>query len=83
MESIRESIEDFEYLVMLRDAIARAEETGKPAETIAQARALLEELPDRVLEASRSGTFRWNEPLDRDIADRARLEILDMLVLLQ
>lgn len=83
MESIRESVEDFEYLVMLRGAIAQAEEANKPAETIAKARALLEEAPGRVLEASRAGALNWKEPLDRDVADRARLEILEMLTQLQ
>ena len=83
MESIRESIEDFEYLVMLRDAIAKAEAAGKPAELVGKAKALLDELPDRVLEASREGTLSWKEPRDRDFADRARLEILEMLVQLQ
>ncbi|MFO7973806.1 MAG: hypothetical protein R6V12_04145 [Candidatus Hydrogenedentota bacterium] len=83
MESIRESVEDFEYLVMLREAIARAEQADKPAETIGKARALLEELPNQVLEASRADTFRWKEPLDRGFADRARMQIADMLVQLQ
>ena len=40
MESIRESIQDFEYLVMLRDALARAETANAPAATLDAARAL-------------------------------------------
>jgi hypothetical protein len=83
MESIRESVEDFEYLVMLREAIARSEEGSKPADMIAKARALLETLPDEVLDASRGATKNWKEPLDRDFADRARLEIAEMLMQLQ
>ena len=79
MEAIRESIQDFEYLVMLRDAIARAGES----DTAAAASVLLAELPGRVLDASRSKTQYWNEPLDRDVADRARLEILDRLMELE
>ncbi len=79
MESIRESIQDFEYLVMLRDALARAETANAPAATLDAARALLAELPGRVLDASRAESLSWKEPLDRGVADRARLEILEML----
>ncbi|MEA3365421.1 MAG: hypothetical protein U9Q79_07250, partial [Candidatus Hydrogenedentes bacterium] len=83
MESIRESVEDFEYLVMLGEAIARAEQANKPADTIAKARALLDNLPSQVLDASRADTRNWKEPLDRGFADRARLQIAEMLVQLQ
>ena len=83
MEAIRESIQDFEYLVMLRDAIDRATQAGTPAATLDAARTLLADLPGRVLDASRTPSFSWSEPLDRGVADQARLEILAMLARLR
>jgi len=80
LEACREGIEDYEYLVMLREAVAEAEASGRNGRALARARRLLAEVPNRVLEAGTSNTFRWNAEIDRDGADRARLEILDALV---
>ncbi|MCP4642174.1 MAG: hypothetical protein GY851_17150 [bacterium] len=83
MEAIREGIEDFEYLVMLRDAVAAAEDAGRQDAPVKQGRALLNDIPDRVLNEETLGGFWWRDALDRDVADEARVEILDALVALK
>jgi len=79
LEAIREGIYDFQYLVLLREAIKAAKAKGIPEEKILTAEKLLDEAPREVL---------WNhgalaEPkwlattrIDRTIADRMRLRIL-------
>lgn len=83
LEACREGIEDFEYFVMLRGAIDAAGAKGVSTETIQKARAMLTELPDQVLRTGENTPFRWyaNQE-DRFAADRAREQILDMLVAL-
>jgi hypothetical protein len=84
LEACREGIEDFEYLVMLRDAIAGAEARGVDAGTLDQARSLLADLPRQVIDAGHTVTFRWmNEDVDHAPADRAREQILETLVKLE
>jgi GNAT superfamily N-acetyltransferase len=82
MEAAREGVEDYEYLFMLRDAIAQAEQSGISPEIIEQARTVLTERPDQVLSASYGDNpaFWWSEEIDRGRADQARVEILDLLV---
>jgi len=85
MEAIREGVEDYEYLRMLRDEIAAAEEAGKvDAEVIASATRLLETAADRVTTCMTSEKdIRWAKPKDRSVADAVRIEILDALVALR
>ena len=80
-EAIREGIEDYEYLFMLRQAIQDAEQRGADAALIRQAQDLLDTLPGQVLPAP-DATIQWAEPLDRSEADLARAQILDMLAAL-
>ncbi len=80
MEAIRESVEDYEYLVMLHDKIAAVKEPGKDDPLIERATRLLTEAADRVLNADGADKLKWDEPKDRSIADAIRLEILDILV---
>ena len=82
MEACREGVEDFECFVMLRDAIAEAEAKGVESESLNGARKLLTELPGRVCEAGATDSFRWSEDIDRTVADKARVEVLDALVAL-
>jgi hypothetical protein len=83
MEAIREGVEDYEYLVMLRDAIARAEQRGAPRDVLARARRLLVEAVERVCDPKTLTAFWWSQPKDRTVADRVRKEILDVLVALR
>jgi hypothetical protein len=79
MEAIRESVEDFEYLVMLRDRIAAAEKAGQKSPALDRARHLLATAADRVLTAPDAAKLSWSAPKDRSLADAVRVEILDVL----
>ena len=79
MEAIRESVADYQYFVMLRDAVAKAD-PGHPA--VAKARELLATGARRVLEAPNAGRMSWLDPKDRWIAETVRLEILEALAAL-
>lgn len=79
MEAIRESVEDYEYLVMLRDKIAAAEQAGRMGPVLDRARALLAGAADRVLNAAGVNVLTWAAPKDRGMADTVRMEILDVL----
>ncbi len=83
MEAIREGVEDYEYLRMLRDRIAEAGPAAD-AKTLEEAKRLLVSAPDRVTACmTKSSLIGWTEPKDRTVADAAREEILEMLVRLK
>lgn len=86
MEAIREGVEDYEYLVMLRDRISMLEKKGSLSEILSRAKVLLDGACERVMKGIKhnpeefgiSGT--WSDPkTDRTVADRVRIEILEML----
>jgi hypothetical protein len=79
MEAIRESVEDYEYLGMLRDKIAAAGKAGRTGPALERARTLLAGAADRVLNAPGASVLTWSAPKDRGIADAVRAEILDAL----
>lgn len=80
MEALRESVEDFEYFVMLKDAIAKAN-PGNPA--LPKAKELLQSGARRVLEATNANKLNWFDDKNRWIAEEVRLEILETLVALK
>jgi len=82
MEACREGIEDYEYLAMLQERVEAAERSGTSSKALKQARQLLSQLPDRVLNTETLAGFWWRTPLDRTVADAARLDILEALVAL-
>ncbi len=79
MESIREGIQDFEYLVMLRERIKQLTAAGAPHPLLPRARALLEGAARRVIEAEGAGEIGWKDPKDRSVADTVRIEIGEIL----
>ncbi|NLE66392.1 MAG: DUF1028 domain-containing protein [Lentisphaerae bacterium] len=81
MEAIREGVEDYEYLRMLRDRVAELERRNVPAHAIAGAKALLGSAADRVTGCMTNvKMIQWAEPKDRSIADRIRAEVLEALM---
>ncbi len=76
LEALRESIEDYEYFVMLRAAL-NAAPADHPA--LARARTLLDLGADRVLGAEGAANKRWAQPKDRTVADAVRLEIAGVI----
>lgn len=84
MEACREGIEDYEYLVMLEQAIKAAEgQTPPKADAIERARALLSECPGLVLDTGTSDSLMWSAEVDRSVADAVRAEIIAVLEDLQ
>jgi len=83
LEAIREGAQDYEALVLLRDAIAEAERLERSAPLVAQAKALLDGACDRVLEAENAANYGWDVPKDRSVADRVRVEVLGMIAALR
>jgi len=80
MEALRESVEDFEYFVMLKDAIAKAN-PGNLA--LPKAKELLQSGAHRVLDAKNANMLNWSDDKNRWIAEEVRLEILETLVVLK
>ncbi|MBO4344557.1 MAG: hypothetical protein J5833_02300, partial [Victivallales bacterium] len=87
-EAIRESVQDYEYLCMLRDRIAELKKAGKGGRKIAAAEALLAEAPKRVLKTEKpEGALpwintlgmMWNDEKDRSIIDDETVKVLRML----
>jgi len=79
-EAVREGVQDYECLVMLRDRIAALNKEGRSGPHVANARALLDGACDRVLAGENGRNYRWDEHKDRTIADKVRIEILEALV---
>jgi len=84
MEAIREGVEDYEYLVMLKQRLAELKSAGNPPPMTAAAEALLSGAAGRVLEEPGDwfwpdAKFAWTKQADRQTADEVRIEILDML----
>jgi hypothetical protein len=79
MESIRESVEDYEYFVMLRRAIDRAKAAGKAGSATDAAEALLSNRVQQVLTAEGVNKLFWRDPKDRSRADLLRVEVLRKL----
>jgi hypothetical protein len=81
MEAIREGIEDYEYLRMLRDRIAEMEEKGVKSKAVDSARKLMDTVADRVTSCMlKPDMIHWSKAKDRSIADTVRLEVLEALV---
>jgi hypothetical protein len=80
MEALCEGVQDYEYLTMLNGRIRELQARGVQSEHLARAKRLLATACDRVLAGQQGNNFRWDEPKDRTIADRVRIEVLQSLV---
>ncbi|HQC53460.1 MAG TPA: hypothetical protein PLE92_10030, partial [Lentisphaeria bacterium] len=78
-EAVREGVQDYEYLVMLRDRIAQLKKAGKGGAALAKAERLLAEAPGRALASVLPGSLQWKRPKDRSLMDQVRIEILHAL----
>ena len=75
MEAIREGRFDYEYLTLLRDAVAKA----PPGPARDRGQALLAEAPRRVLGDAGAEALAWSAAKDRGLADRTRTDVLAAL----
>jgi hypothetical protein len=82
MEAIRESVEDYEYLVMLKQAVDRAESANEPRPGLEEARRLLRTAAEEVLADADPQQLIWHAPKNRDHADAVRIRILQCLTAL-
>ncbi|MGI5818936.1 MAG: discoidin domain-containing protein [Armatimonadota bacterium] len=82
MEAIRESQQDFEYLVMLQRRVEELAAAGASDADLAAARRLLAEGPLQVI-GEQPGEYRWDAERDRTAQDRVRHEILRTLLELE
>jgi len=81
MEAIREGIEDYEYLRMLRDRIAEVERKGVKSKAVNSAKKLVDTAGDRVTSCMlKPEMIYWGRAKDRSIADAVRLDVLETLV---
>lgn len=83
MEAVRESVEDYEYFVMLRKAVERAKSSGRTDAAVAKAESLLRTGAEKVLTSPDVAQIRWHAPKDRTRADAVRVEILKALASLR
>lgn len=82
LEAMREGVEDYEYFVMLQQAIKEAAAQGRAGTEVDLAGQLLESLPVSVCEAA-AGEKKWHRPnVDRTLADEARIQVLAALTAL-
>jgi len=82
-EAIREGVEDFEYLAMLRDRVTLLSRTDPNRAGLSRAMALLDSAAGTVLGASGATDMEWVSDKDRLSAERVRLAIADLLELLR
>ncbi|MBI4025031.1 MAG: hypothetical protein HY360_08625 [Verrucomicrobia bacterium] len=79
MEGIREGVQDYQYLVMLRDRIRQTEKANARNPMLAEARSLLSNACSRVLHDQEAQDGKWISNKDRSIADQVCVEIGVML----
>ncbi|MCL4217546.1 MAG: hypothetical protein KJ052_11165, partial [Candidatus Hydrogenedentes bacterium] len=83
LEACREGIQDYEYLIMLEQAIAKARDAGRDGAAVREAQSLLDTLPLEVCQEGYLPSFYWPDELDRTRADLAREKIAEALVALE
>lgn len=79
MEAIRESVEDYETLLLLKRTIESAEQSGRDGPEIQAARKILDSAAAEVLDADGASELRWHDAKDRSIADAVRTRVLQAL----
>ena len=82
-EAIREGVEDFEYLAMLRDRVDELGRSDPNHAGLSEARTLLENGVTLVLNAPGATEMQWVPDKDRSAAERVRLSVADLLDLLR
>jgi len=83
MEAVRESVEDYETFVMLRQAVEKAKAAGRADAAVAEAETLLKTAAAEVLAAPNADQLDLHAPKDRTKADTLRVRLLKSLASLQ
>ncbi len=79
MEAIRESVQDYETLLLLKRAVERAEQSGRNGPEVREARRVLQSAAAEVLDAEGASGLPWHDAKDRSIADAVRARVLQAL----
>jgi hypothetical protein len=79
MAAIREGAQDYEYFVMLNSRIAELEKKGVKSPVLQQAKQLASDGPEAVTEQITTESLPWEAPKDRDMMDKVRVQVLEML----
>lgn len=82
MQAIVEGVQDHEYLCLLADRVRNLELQGPKDARLVAARQLLKRAAEEVTGGLRLADLYWSRPKDRSVADRVRVEILEMLTAL-
>ncbi|MFW5867562.1 MAG: hypothetical protein ACOCX2_07075, partial [Armatimonadota bacterium] len=77
-EAVREGVEDYTILWMLREAVEGHE--GVETDAVRHARELLATLPAQIADRNISGAYRWTDERDRPATDEAREQLLRALM---
>lgn len=80
MEAIREGIEDYEYLTMLRARVTELQGRGVDDVRVDEAAHLLDTAVARVMAMDLEPNYTWDVEKDRAVQDRVRIEVLEALV---
>ena len=83
MEAIRESVQDYEYFVLLKKAVDHAKSTARTDTAVTRAERLLRNAAKDVLKAKDVDKLLWHAPKNRTAADQTRVQILEALTLLR
>ncbi|MBR2427833.1 MAG: discoidin domain-containing protein [Lentisphaeria bacterium] len=73
-EAIRESVQDYEYLVMLKKKIASSDKASA-----ARLQKISDDAVKQVVAAITKGSFRWENEKDRSVIDKAAQRVLRAL----
>jgi hypothetical protein len=79
MEAIRESVQDYECLAMLREAVRRAKSAGRADAAVTQAECLLHAGVAELLASPGVDQINWHAPKNRSQADALRVKVLESL----
>ncbi len=78
-EAVREGVQDYEYLRMLRDKVAKARASNGDAAWLKRAEGLLTDGVAEAVETVVSSNMYWKVEKDRSAMDAVRVRILDAL----
>ncbi|MDD2708352.1 MAG: hypothetical protein PHV34_10110 [Verrucomicrobiae bacterium] len=82
-EAVREGVEDYEYLYLLKKRLDEIKGAGGRDELRTKAEHLLATLPDEVAGQYDKRQMPWPVPKNRSRADEARIQIMEMLLALR
>jgi len=78
-EAVREGVQDYEALCMLRERVGQARDAGRDAPWVREAERVLSAGVAEAVAAVKPENIYWHVAKERDAMDRVRLQVLDLL----